>query len=240
MFAWFVLANRALLAILTRSPQFRFFSIARNPSFAVKTRRVPSQVRKALSFRLVSLFTGVSLLCGLLGYESQRARSIRQLTENIKQTGGCISFFHRFGDGFCLERRDRQLWRKHGKSPPGNPVPNWQQLIAQEEFLVTPREACLTEASVRQGLLVELCQWESVTSLVIEGATDENIQPLKRLENLEEIFLNGRLSPKGVSLLLELPRLKTLYLSTAELSDDATQLLENAIALRGDVEFDLP
>jgi hypothetical protein len=190
----------------------------------------PSRRWPRVRFRLWHLLALVTLLCGWLGYETNRARKISAVTTAIQSKRGTVLYRHRFNE---------QPWRNESDAALSNRIPNCVRIYLRVElpapkwvidwlgpyYFVRPTDIAVGRHGSCNELLPAICSLRSLEALTIHCAGSENLELLKNLPHLKELHLSGQFGDGCVPLLSSLRSLETLSIVDANIpKEEARQL----------------
>jgi hypothetical protein len=204
---------------------------------------MPSPFRRwpRVRFRLWHLLALVTLLCGWLGYEKQRANRIIEATRTLRAAQCMVTNTRRFGtkeqindqDLFVLPVSTKDASktttvttfaqiRRRIASP--IPAPRWLVELVGETVFIEPYEAVF-EDSIREtdrievvNALRDLKTLRRVKQLT--GVTDQELEIISSSSRLEFLELQGPLTDASVPNLGKLRALKYLQLLETKLTQD--------------------
>lgn len=190
----------------------------------------PSRRWPRVRFRLWHLLALVTLLCGWLGYETNRARHLERIARGVAEADGLIGYRMRFRfthDGWMdhyglqkLTAVEQAVWVQ------SHPAPHWIQRLLGDYYFVDPNVVYLLDPTACERLLPELCRFKKLEAMHLKITDKAQLAPLTKLKRLRYLQLSGPIEDASVSLLASLKSLSRLEIVDTQISYSASDHLQ--------------
>ncbi len=194
----------------------------------------PSRRWPRVRFRLWHLLALVTLLCGWLGYETNRARRIEAVTTAVRSKQGSIQYRQRFNQ--------EPWWNASDADPinaltalmlrvqhPEAPAPEWLLKVMGPYYFVSPTKISLYRHHYADDLLPAICSFTSLKSLAIHCASSKNLELVGNLTQLVNLNLAGEVGDESVPLLGSLKSLELLWIVDTNISKEGANHLRESL-----------
>ncbi len=188
----------------------------------------PSRRWPRVRFRLWHLLALMTLLCGWLGYETNRARRNARVVKAIQKADGLVGYLHRYNDRKWIDEVGfaKLDLPKGARVNLPSPAPQWLREFIGDQFFVRIGHVTLDDEEKCRELLPEICRFDDMVEFDAAGLSDADVPQLAQLTKLKMLTLVGPVTDASIESLAAMHSLTLLDVKSTDITKRGAGRLE--------------